>query len=349
MQNRYMPIHHRWRWIVAVVVMVGSCLAIPSQAQAQDNETWLESRFPFRVSSRRDNSPMMQLVEPLCEVAGESTVQVFSGNKAVSLGAIVDASGLVVTKRSELTSDPIRVRLPDRRFVTARVAAVRREADLALLDCNASGLKPIAFSDEEPAVGSFMVTVGRAGRPLHLGVVSVPSRPLPAAGLLGVRLENDSNGKAKVEWIIPDSGAAEAGLQPGDKILAVDGRPLAGRKQVTDMLRTMFPGENVRLTLAREGDTLEVDAQIRDYDLMLESESDAKLNGPRSRRQSGFDLALQHDTVLDPEHCGGPVVDSRGRVVGLNIARAGRVVSYALPATLVEPLIESMVEEAQAE
>jgi S1-C subfamily serine protease len=63
---------------------------------------------------------------------------------------------------------------------------------------------------------------------------------------------------------------------------------------------------------------------------------------------SGFDRVIQHDTVLDPDECGGPVLDIAGRVVGLNIARAGRVVSYALPASLVIPQMVSMLEEARA-
>ena len=39
---------------------------------------------------------------------------------------------------------------------------------------------------------------------------------------------------------------------------------------------------------------------------------------------------MQHDSPLMPEQCGGPLVNLRGEVVGLNIARAGRTASYAL-------------------
>src|SRR5690606_17538087 len=61
--------------------------------------------------------------------------------------------------------------------------------------------------------------------------------------------------------------------------------------------------------------------------------------GPLSERRTGFPLALQHDTVLTPQECGGPLVDLDGRCVGINIARAGRVNSYALPASVVLPLV----------
>ena len=91
-----------------------------------------------------------------------------------------------------------------------------------------------------------------------------------------------------------------------------------------------------------------MDAGIREFGLMRESENDSRVNGPRNARLSGFDRVIQHDTVLDPDECGGPVLDTSGRVLGLNIARAGRVVTYSLPASLVVPEMISMLQEARA-
>jgi serine protease Do len=56
----------------------------------------------------------------------------------------------------------------------------------------------------------------------------------------------------------------------------------------------------------------------------------------------GFPSVLQHDTVLRPNECGGPLVDLDGRAVAINIARAGRVASFGVPAEVVVPLIESL-------
>ena len=55
-------------------------------------------------------------------------------------------------------------------------------------------------------------------------------------------------------------------------------------------------------------------------------------------------LAIQHDSVLRPIDCGGPVVDVDGKVVGLNIARAGRVESYALPSSLVRETVDKLLK-----
>jgi S1-C subfamily serine protease len=336
---------HRWHLLAGFLITV--CTLPATHVVGQDDEgRWSHNRFPFRVSKGRDNGDMKSLVSPVCETAGKSTVQIFSGSRPVAFGLIVGENGLIVTKQSELTGgDPLRVRLPDQRLVTARVAAVRREADLALLQADATGLTAGTLVDAEPPVGSFLITVGRGGRPLRLGVVSVAARRVEAVGRLGVQLDNDSTGRVRVGLVVAESGADDAGILPGDQILAVDGQQPGGRDEVIQLLKRMFPGESVRLTIARDGDQMELDAQIREFSLMEESPNDARLNGPRNSRLSGFDSALQHDTVLDPNQCGGPVVDSEGRIVGLNIARAGRVVSYALPAALVAPLVADMIDE----
>ena len=72
---------------------------------------------------------------------------------------------------------------------------------------------------------------------------------------------------------------------------------------------------------------------------MDRSEFQNNLGGRLSVRRFGFPLALQHDTVLRPVDCGGPVVDLDGRVVGFNIARAGRTESYLIPTGAVHAIL----------
>ncbi|TVP96035.1 MAG: PDZ domain-containing protein [Planctomycetaceae bacterium] len=306
-------------------------------------------RFEFGSSNRRDNGEMFKLVRPLVAEVGNSVVQIVSDGTPVCLGTVVSADGYVLTKRSELSADPIRVRLPDARLLPARVAAIRRESDLALLQVESDQLqlRPVEFADDDNlAIGSFLVSVGRGGNPIGLGAVSAKARTISHQGRLGMFLR-DEQGQATVERVWPLGGAAEAGVKQGDRILAIDGRSEPNRSRVIESLRERFPGEIVRLTINREGATLDLVARVQDFGLMQESENDVKVNGPRSVRLSGFERAMQHDTVLNPDECGGPLVDTSGRVVGMNIARAGRVVSYALPASLVRSAVESMLLEAR--
>lgn len=328
------------RTILQTVILSGAMLLVPA--------------VQLRADQRRDNSMMMRLVEPIASAVQSSVVQIISGDRPVSLGTVVSADGYILTKRSELSGDPIRVRLNDGRMFPAFVAAVRRRNDLALVRIQSPVTTvPVEFKSLDPPIASFLISVGRTGRPIGIGVLGVPARRIEHSGRLGVMLDDDASGRALVQGVWPDSGADAAGILAGDLIVAVNGREEFSRTAVIDALRDMFPGERVPLKILRKNDssqleTLELVARIREFRVMQESESDTKVNGPRSARLSGFDRVIQHDTVLDPDECGGPVLDSEGRVIGLNIARAGRVVSYALPSSLIIPEMVGMLEEARA-
>ena len=54
------------------------------------------------------------------------------------------------------------------------------------------------------------------------------------------------------------------------------------------------------------------------------------LGSINSKRNDKFPWVMQHDTPLMPEQCGGPLVDLNGTAIGLNIARGGRIMSYAI-------------------
>ena len=305
------------------------------------------------ADERRDNADMTRLIQPIAESVQYSVAQVLSGGRPVALATIVSSDGYLLTKRSELSGDPIRIRLHDGRLYPARVAAVRRRNDLALLRVDADvSLTPLTFVDATPSLASFLISSGRTGRPIGLGVLGVQARKIEHQGRLGVMLNDNADGRAVVEDVFPNSGAMSAGIVAGDLIVAINGRSEVNKSSVIETLRGMFPGEDVRLTILRPNsarglETLEMDARIRDFDLMRESENDSRVNGPRNDRLSGFDQVIQHDTVLDPDECGGPLLDTSGRVIGMNIARAGRVVSYALPASLVMTELVGMLQEAR--
>jgi len=88
--------------------------------------------------------------------------------------------------------------------------------------------------------------------------------PLPASGLLGVLLDTSSDGKGvAVQGFAETSGAKEAGVREGDRILKVGDDPIAsysdirialvgshpGEKLPVEVLREHFVGEDERLTL----------------------------------------------------------------------------------------------------
>ena len=71
-----------------------------------------------------------------------------------------------------------------------------------------------------------------------------------------------------------------------------------------------------------------------------------KFSDDVSLRSGGFDEVIEHDTVLEPRQCGGPLVNLDGRAIGLNIARASRVATYALPASLARQILAKLKSKA---
>jgi hypothetical protein len=55
----------------------------------------------------------------------------------------------------------------------------------------------------------------------------------------------------RVDGTVAGSPAEKAGLRPGDVILSIDARPIAGLQAFSDVLRTLAPGQTVNVTLKR--------------------------------------------------------------------------------------------------
>ena len=123
------------------------------------------------------------------------------------------------------------------------------------------------------------------------------------------------------------------------------------RDHLINTVRSHLPGEKITLLVRRGEEELSIDAVLgREEDIAgSRAVEQQNLGGPLSTRRSGFLWVLQHDTVLRPEQCGGPILNTKGQAIGINIARATRVASYALPASVIVELIAEMkVRDADA-
>ncbi len=66
--------------------------------------------------------------------------------------------------------------------------------------------------------------------------------------------------------------------------------------------------------------------------------------GPPPTYTDGTIPWLEHDLLLRPNDCGGPVVDTSGRAVGVNVLRVDRATRYALPAEQMLTAVRSLVD-----
>ena len=82
---------------------------------------------------------------------------------------------------------------------------------------------------------------------------------------LGIRASNGTSGTqlgAKVEDITQGSAAAQAGLQKGDLITAIDGTPVVGSESLVAQVRSYEVGKEVTLKVLRGSETLELKATL---------------------------------------------------------------------------------------
>ncbi len=360
----------QFSWIlIGAMILAGLSVSAAPGAQPGDKATAVASpakspaKSPARPRSGRpsrytpgteskNHRTMMHAFRDVVAAASNSTVRVLGDGKQVALGAVVRADGYVLTKASELTGR-LQVALPGGTHLAAIVVGTDKTNDLALLKVGAESMAVVPWSDGKPlTVGSWMATPGVAVDPVAVGIVSVATRPggrllvTPVHGFLGVSLESIDRG-ARVVQVIPRSAAASAKLLKEDVIIKVDTIEVSSREDLTGYLHKTKPGQKVTLKLRRKGKHITLPITLGKWAGASQSDRMNRMGGALSERRTGFSRILQHDGPLAPNQCGGPVVDVAGKVVGINIARAGRIESHALPVEVVKPLLNKMVAAAE--
>lgn len=71
------------------------------------------------------------------------------------------------------------------------------------------------------------------------------------------------------------------------------------------------------------------------------------MSGDFSARRSGFERVLQHDVLANSDTMGGPVLNFEGKVIGMNIARANRAETFAIPVEELKSIADEMLAEAR--
>lgn len=340
-------------WFITSTFLVA--YAVPTSAQEtaplEDWEELADSR-PFPTS--RITIPKWRLSagphvrSAFREVIAETrlaTVRVRSDGRDTALGGIVGADGWILTKASQLPGE-VTCLLTDQREFDARIVGVDRDYDLALLKIDAQHLPTLRLNNSHaPDVGAWLATVGMKRGPQAVGVMSVGPREIShRAGTLGVRLD-ESTDTPLIIHVFPHTAAEAAGLQVDDVVLSVNNQPTRTREEFVGQIREHSPGDPLNLQVRRNGETLDIAALLksrRPWRLPTREEFQNQLGSQLSQRRFGFPSAFQHDTVIKPSDCGGPVVNLDGEVVGFNLARAGRTETYAIPTEVVLGVIEDL-------
>ncbi len=327
-----------------------STQSVPTSGKlVQESSERTSFRFDYASPSQSPNQRMhltfLRTFEKIVGDAWKSTVQILHDQRQVALGVVVDSEGWIVTKASEVQEyDNLQCRLSDGTRLPASFEYQNRELDLALIRVKHHDLFPVAWNEENKAkVGGWLATIGANKTPVAIGVVSVGPRVIRLKERCLVLVWGQRKNGALVTMVLPGGGAARAGIEEGDIINAIDDETLGSQEAVLKKIAGLHAGKKIAVGVLRDTKPVKLKAVLMDLNPALLDATEMEVNGTVSARATGFSRVFQHDTVIAPHQCGGPLIDSHGNVVGLNIARAGRVNSYALPMDIVAPAVQEML------
>jgi serine protease Do len=280
-----------------------------------------------------------------------STVRVLCDGKETSLGMVVIADGWILTKANDLHGF-VSCRLADGRTLDARIVGVHPGHDLALLQIPARGLTPVDFRESKSlAVGSWLICPGPGEELVGVGIVSVPTRTMPAKQMgdspyLGVSLD-ENNGIVRITNVVTDSPADRAGLRKNDVILTLHNKGITTSDDFMNLMQQRKVGDTVNLRILRDKDVLHLQATLAVRPRNSRGDVQNHMGSELSSRVTGYATILQHDAVIRPKDCGGPVVDLDGRTVGINICRPGRTETWAIPTEIIQPVLFDLMSGNQ--
>ncbi|HTU23085.1 MAG TPA: S1C family serine protease [Gemmataceae bacterium] len=332
----------RSRWTAYLALLVASVVLCGSpSAYAQRGR---------RGGSIKSSPRFLALFREVVAVPSRSTVRVWYDETPVAFGAVVGADGWVLTKASQL-KDKIVCELYDGREFPARLVGISESYDLAMLKIEVKGLKPVVWRDSsKDAVGSWVATTGINSDPVAVGVVSVAARKIAgqelarhshSGGFLGIQIDASSKNGVRIDQVVPDGAAADAGFEKDDIIIAIDKKRITDSESLFKALQKTHSGDTVKVRVRRGSEELVLKPKLGERPLER-ADFQNQLGSKLSDQRTGFPMVLQHDTVLRPVDCGGPLVDLDGKVIGINIARSGRTETLAIPAEAVKPLLDDL-------
>jgi serine protease Do len=331
------------------LVYLTLALAMPSALFAQDDD------IPLLLPEERQavdaqSAAFSEAIRPALTDVAKSTVRIWSGSRRLAYGTVVGDGSRILTKWSEIARarGELRVDAAGGESRDVKLLGVYEDEDLVLLEIVGKPLTPVKWTTESPKLGGFLAAAQPDGKLAAFGVVSVLSRNLKETDLayLGVIGDPDHNGQGvKIQDVAKSSGAAAAGLKPGNVILKVGDRPISGLLELKNALTGAAPGTTVALLIDAESGERKVNVLLGNRPKMQQYfggrlEQMERMGGPISQVRDSFTNVIQTDMRPKPNQIGGPVVDLKGRVVGITMARADRTRSFVMPASAIVELLK---------
>jgi S1-C subfamily serine protease len=332
----------------SAIILLGGAFLLYTPLRAQEDIPLLLPEEQKAVDAQTDG--FNTAIKPVLTDAARSTVRIWSGKRRLAYGTVIGEGNRILTKWSEVAraANSILIQTASGETRSAKVTGVYEDDDLAMLEISGTPLPAVRWSMAEPKLGSFIAAPQPDGRPAAFGVVSVLERNLRETDQAFLGVQGDINHKGpgvRIESLTPDSGAAAAGIEPGDIILKVGERGISGLLELKNSLVGISPGTTVKvLAKTRDGE--------KTFDVLLGNRPQLpsfpgdrlrvmeRMGTTPSRVRDSFSRVIQTDMRLEPNLVGGPVVNLRGEVIGITMARGDRTRSFVMPAAAVAGLLE---------
>ncbi len=310
-------------------------------------------------ASRINGQNVWLAFEPQREILQQSSAVIYTDERSriKSLyGVIVSEDGHILTKASEIeNASQLSLRIGNELYLDVERLGVDPGWDVALLKVAPKvPTIPVSLGHEEDIqLGYWVVSNGstsRYQRRVKVGIISAATRGIfsdKSHVVLGIGfgVNEEEELSWKVETLTEGKGAQKAGVEVEDILLSVDGVTLNKREDLIDVLRDKKPGDMVAIRVKRGGKTLGFDVELSAREeRMTRNEQMSGGELQLSERRSEFPRAVQHDTPVNNDDMGGPLLNLDGICIGMNIARASRVATYAIPAPELRDIISRMVE-----
>ena len=330
------------KWSLPIALLLAGTLTLSA------NES-LESDY------RLNGTLMHGVVDRARQSLQEFSAVIYDGRDEIAYGVVVSDDGYVITKWSEVkNAKELKVRIDGERYEQVALISGDAQWDICLLKIETTGLKPVIFAESSNVEqGTWVITNGatsRSDRRPMIGIISAPTREIPAEGgaVLGIEIIEEKG--ALIAGNVPEvSGAFKAGIRKDDKILKLNDKAIKKREELVEFMKERKVGEKIDVTYERKGKQEKVVVELlgRADTFGAEASRNDQMSGEVSKRRSGFPRVLQHDVQGSNRTVGGPLVDLDGKCLGMNIARANRAESFAIPMEEMREVSQRMIDQAR--
>jgi len=300
-----------------IAVLFATVLPQNSNLEARQTENRTEQSNSVRKSdrSRAQRSAvekrMAGLVWPVLKPVLPSIALMKSGHRTAGMGIVISDDGKILTKRSSIRVG-MSTEVDGTVHKTFTTIGILKEADLAVVKIEAKGLTVAEFAEITPAKGEWLITPTRHDSSAMLGTMSESvHRQKQHRPFLGVQLAEvnlgDGSQAIRVSNVVSGTAAHRHGLLRNDLIKAVGGELTDTQEKLLNELTKFSAGDLITLVLERDGKEISKSVQLG--------------ASPATEKSPRFAMAFGHDTELRQDKlCGGPIVDLKGRIVGINVS-----------------------------